>query len=314
MPMSNQPSDWQQKIEGEWHGLPSIFDAAGNHCGYNKVYRSSVFEDGKTTYRMNTKIRDGLGPLLPRLEVSDAFSFGVIDSDRDRIYLGPDFIGAGHPFGTLVDAHYYSPGWTGDLRTMVHILPDGETQVYSSLIYDGPTLFTVFNGIYKVAFDYHTNPETRQRIDAHCEAERINGRAPHILPSKKAGFWEGELLVYGADQQRLGVNRVRVDYRPIDLLRAEMTVSISGVFDKRYTFRRTRNQSKHTFEGPDVYGNSMGYGRALYTSQHFYGEALKIKGREFLIDDRFTLSVVWQFCQSDKTVYTTFGVLHWQER
>ena len=52
-----------------------------------------------------------------------------------------------------MDAHYYSPGWTGDLRTMVHILPDGETQVYSSLIYDGPKICTVFNGIYKVAFD-----------------------------------------------------------------------------------------------------------------------------------------------------------------
>lgn len=310
--MSNQPSNWQQKIEGEWHGLPSIFDAAGNHCGYNKVYRSSVFEDGRTTYRMNTKIQDGLGPLLPRLEVSDVFSFGVIDSDQDRIYLGPDFVGAGHPYGTLVDAHYYSPGWTGDLRTMVHILPDGETQVYSSLIYDGPTLFTVFNGIYKVAFDYHTNPDTKARIDAHCEAERVNGRTPHILPSKKSGFWQGEMLVYDAHQQPVGANQVRMDYRPLDLLRAETTISISGVFDRQYTFKRYRHHNKHYFEGPDLYGNSMGYGRALYTSQHFYGEALKIKGREFLIDDNFTLSVVWQFYRSDKMLYTTFGVLHWQ--
>jgi len=107
--MTNQPSDWQKKIEGEWHGLPSIFDANGNHSGYNKVYRSSVFKDGQTTYMMNTKIEDGSNELLPRLEVSDIFSFGVVDSDQDRIYLGPDFIGAGHPYGTLVDAHYYSP-------------------------------------------------------------------------------------------------------------------------------------------------------------------------------------------------------------
>lgn len=311
--MSNQPSNWQQKIEGEWHGLPSIFDAAGDHCGYNKVYRSSVFEDGQTTYRMNTKIQEGLGPLLPRLEVSDIFRFGVIDSDQDRIYLGPDFVGAGHPYGTLVDAHYYAPGWTGDLRTMVHILPDGETQVYSSLIYDGPTLFTVFNGIYKVAFDYHTNPDTKARIDAHCEAERINGRTPHILPSKKSGRWAGEMLVYDANQQPAGTNRVHIDYRPIDLLRAEMTVTLSGVFDKQYTFRRYRHHNKHYFEGPDLFGNSLGYGRALYTSQHFFGEALKIKGREFLIDDQFTLSVVWQFFRSDRMQYTTFGVLHWQE-
>lgn len=311
--MTNQPSNWQQKIEGEWHGLPSIFDVHGNHSGYNKVYRSSVYKDGQTTYMMNTKIQEGLGELLPRLEVSDIFSFGVIDSDQDRIYLGPDFIGAGHPYGTLVDAHYYSPGWTGDLRTMVHILPDGETQVYSSLIFDGPTLFTVFNGIYKVAFDYHTNPETKTRIDAFCETERVNGRKPHILPSKKSGSWDGEMIVHGADQKQVGVNKVHIDYKPLDLLRAEMTVEISGVFNKKYTFKRYRNHSKHYFEGPDVFGNSMGYGRALYTSQHFYGESLKIKGREFIIDDNFTMSAVWQFMKSDKMQYTTFGVLNWTE-
>ncbi len=312
--MTNQPSNWQKSIEGEWHGLPSIFDAEGNHIGYNKVYRASVFADGKTTYTMNTKIVQAAGPLVPRFEVSDTFAFGVIDSDRDRIYLGPDFIGAGHPFGALVDAHYYSPGWTGDLRTMVHILPDGQTQVYSSLIYDGPKIVTVFNGIYKVAFDYHTNPQTQARIDAFCETERINGRNPHILPSKKAGAWHGEMLVYGANQQKLGVNQVHIDYQPLDLLRAEMTVRISGVFDKTYTFRRYRNAARHIFEGPDLFGNSMGYGRALYTSQHFYGEALKIKGREFLIDDHFTLSAVWQFYKSDRMLYTTYGVLNWTEK
>jgi hypothetical protein len=309
--MTNQPSSWQKRIEGEWHGYPSIFDADGNHVGYNKVYRASVFENGKTIYTMNTKIVEAAGLLVPRFEVSDIFSFGVIDSDRDRIYLGPDFVGAGHPYGTLVDAHYYAPGWTGDLRTMVHILPDGETQVYSSLIYDGPKICTVFNGIYKVAFDYHTNPETKARIDAHNAAERVNGRNPHILPAKKAGAWDGEMLVYGADQQLLGTNKVHIDYQPLDLLRAEMTVTLGGVFDKKYTFRRYRNASRHTFDGPDLFGNSMGYGRALYTSQHFFGESLKIKGREFLIDDNFTLSVVWQFSKSDRMQYTTFGVLNW---
>jgi len=309
-----QPSQWQRQIEGEWHGLPSIFDAAGNHCGYNKVYRASIFQDGRTTYVMHTRIQDGLGPLLPRLEVVDSFAFGVRDGNRDRVYLGPDFIGAGHPYGALVDAHYYSPGWTADLRTMVHILPDGQTQVYSSLLYDGPTLFAVFNGLYKVAFDYHTNPETRARIDAFCEQERRDGRKPHILPQKRTGVWQGEMAVYSSEQELLGVNHVHMAYRPLDLLRAEMRVTIEGVFTRQYTFRRYRNGPRHLFEGPDLFGNSMGYGRALYTSQHIYGEPLTIKGREFLIDDDFTLSVVWQFYRSDRMAYTTFGVLRWREQ
>lgn len=308
-----QPSSWQKSIEGEWHGLPSIFDAEGNHVGYNKVYRSSVFDPqtGKTTYFMNTRLEETAGPLAARFEVSDIFAFGVLDSDKDRVYLGPDFIGAGHPYGTLVDAHYYSPGWTADLRTMVHILPDMQTQVYSSLIYDGPKICAVFNGLYKVAYDYHENPETKARIDAFCETERVNGRKPHLLPCKKRGAWQGEMLVYGADQQKLGVNQVRIEYQPLDLLRAEVTLTISGVFEKRYHFRRYRNGNRHFFEGPDLFGNSFGYGRALYTSQHVYGEPLKIKGREFLIDDNFTLSMVWQFFQSDRMLYTTFGVLNW---
>lgn len=311
---SPHPSNWQKSITGEWHGYPSIFDPEGNHIGYNKVYRASVFDEttGQTTYTMNTKIVEAAGPLVPRFEVSDTFAFEVIDSDRDRIYLGPDFIGAGHPYGTLVDAHYYSPGWTGDLRTMVHILPDNQTQVYSSLIYDGPKICTVFNGLYTVAHDYHTNPDTRARVDAFCAAERVNGRNPHILPAKKAGTWQGEMLVYDADQQFLGVNQARLDYRPLDLLRAETSVTLTGVWPQAYTFRRYRAGARHTFEGPDVFGNSMGYGRALYTSQHVFGKALKIKGREFLIDDQFTLSVVWQVYQSDRVRYTTFGVLRWQ--
>ncbi len=311
----SQPSNWQKSIEGEWHGLPSIFDAEGNHIGYNKVYRSSTFDkdSGGTTYTMNTHLQDSAGPLVARFEVSDIFSFGVIDSDQDRIYLGPDFIGAGHPYGSLVDAHYYSPGWTGDLRTMVHILPDGQTQVYSSLIYDGPKICTVFNGIYKVAFDYHENKDTKTSIDAFCETERVNGRSPHILPSKKSGAWQGEMVVHGANQEKLGVNQVRMDYKPTSLLRADMDVTVSGVFDKKFKFGRYRNDNRHFFEGPDLFGNSFGYGRALYTSQHFYGESLKIKGREFIIDDNFTMSVVWQFFKSDKLIYTSYGVLNWAE-
>jgi len=77
-----QPSNWQKSIEGEWHGYPSIFDVNGNHSGYNKVYRSSVFKDGQTMYYMNTKIQEGANELLPRLEVSDIFAFGVKDSDQ----------------------------------------------------------------------------------------------------------------------------------------------------------------------------------------------------------------------------------------
>ena len=304
------PSQWQQRIEGEWHGRPSIFDAQGNHLGYHKVYRSSVFAEGATTYYMTTELHRTGSVLAARFE-ADGFAFGVKDSDADRIYLGPDFIGAGHPYGALVDAHYYSPGWAADLRTMVHVLSDGQTQVYSSLLYDGPTICGVFNGLYRVAFDYHTNPETQQRIEAFTAQEELAGIRPHILPMKQSGHWEGTLQVYGADQALLGISQVSIVYKPINLLRAECVVTLEGVISRRYCFVRSRNTHRHTFEGPDVYGNGIAYGRALYTSQHFMGEALKLKGREFLIDEHYTMSVVWQFLKSDRMQYTAFGLLHW---
>jgi hypothetical protein len=277
--------------------------------GYTKVYRSSVYENGETTYFMNTKF-DARGDLQARLEYGD-FAFGVKDSDQDRIYMGPDFYGSGRPFGALVDAHYYSPGWTSDLRTMVHILPDGQTQCYSSLLYNGPSIHCVFNGLYKVAFDYHTNADTQQRIDAFVQTEVNNGKTSHILPTKQAGTWAGQMEVWNHAQECIGVNTVRMDYRPVNLLRAEQRVSISGVIEREFAFTRQRNNNLHAFEG-DLFGNGIGYGRALYTSQHFMGEAFKIKGREFLIDDAYSMSVVWQFYKSDSLQYTTFGVLSWQ--
>ena len=308
----NEPSRWQEKITGEWHGRPSIFDAAGNHVGYNKVFRESSFEGERVTYTMDTRL-DAVGPLRARFE-ADKFAFGVDDQGQNRIYMGPDFIGAGHPFGTLVDAHYYSPGWTSDLRTMVHVLADGETQVYSSLLYDGPTINGVFNGIYRVAFDYHENPETKARIDAFTAQEKVNGRKPHVLPMKHSGSWTGTMQVYNDQQEPIGENGVEIAYRPLTLLRAEVTISISGVINREFTFQRARNGIRHTFEGPDLFGNGLAYGRALYTSQHFFGEALKIRGREFIIDDQYTMSVVWDWLAGDKRKYMSFGVLRWAEK
>ena len=309
--MEKSPSKWQQQITGEWHGLPSIFDASGNHVGYNKVFRSSEFEGDRTTYYMDTTI-EATGPLAYKLEARN-FAFGVIDSDQDRIYCGPDFVGAGRPFGLMVDANYYSPGWCSDLRTQVHILPDGETQVYSSLLLEGPSINMVFNGIYKVAHDYHENPETKARIDAWCESERRNGKRTHVLPVKHGGHWSGEMAVYNPDQEMVGTCQVRIDYTPLTLLRARMDVTIEGVIEKKFSYERSRNGNVHTFDGPDVMGNSRAFGRYLWTTQHFYGEALKIRGREVLIDDQYNLSAIWQWFASDKEQYTMFGVLEWNE-
>ena len=300
-------SGWQQRIEGEWYGNPAVWDAEGNHTGFIKVNRSSVFDQGGTTYYMHT-LFDGIGPLRPRLEFVE-FAFGVKDSDQDRIYMGPDFYGAGQPYGALVDAHYYSPAWQADLRTMVHILDDGETQVYSSLLYEGPKILCVFNGIYKVAFDYEANAATRERIDAWCASERVNAKLPHTLPAKQAGTWTGRMHAYDGDQKPAGEVQVRIAHEPTSLLRARQTVTLTGLLEHEWSYERFRNANLHTFDGPDVWGNATGYGRALYTSQHVHGTALKIAGRDFLIDDAHTMSSVWRVLDGDRTAWFLFGEL-----
>ena len=63
-----KPSNWQQAIDGEWHGCPSLFEHDGTHVGTNKVSRASEFKDGRTTYWMETRF-DATGPLMDRLEI-----------------------------------------------------------------------------------------------------------------------------------------------------------------------------------------------------------------------------------------------------
>lgn len=302
-------SNWQRKITGRWFGRPSLFDAEGNHVGYEYVERASVSEDDGTTYYMETKLT-GAGPLRNRFELGAQFAFGVVDADDNRLYTGPDFYGAGQPYGCFVDAHYYSPAWQADLRTWNQII-DGTTQVYSSVLHDGWALCGVFNGVYQVAHDYDSNPETKARIDAWILAETERGSRPHVLPTKQSGAWTGELEVVSADQEVLGSNRVTIQHEPLSLRRLRHSVTWEGVLAKSYRYERYRDGARSQYDGPDVWGNAMGYGRTLLTTQHSDGDTWKIKGREFLLDESLDLAVVWEHFVGDRLTHVLHGLLHW---
>jgi hypothetical protein len=297
-------SSWQERITGDWIGVPAVFDAEGTCVGRIQVERASRAENGRTTYTMDTRV-DVRGPLRARFEAKD-FSFGVIDGEKDRVYLGPDFVGAGHPFGALVDANYYSPGWQADLRTLVHVLEDGRTQVYSSQLYDGPSMIAVFNGVYR------RHDGDAAALERFLEKERAAGETPHVLPFKDAGAWTGRLAVYGADQSASGHADVEISYAPRDLLHAAVELRVRGAVELEARFVRARSGHRHFFEGPDLFGNGIAYGRALYTTQHLYGRALKIRGREFLLDAEYRLAVVWHVYASDRLKNVLFGTLAWQ--
>ena len=71
-----------------------------------------------------------------------------------------------------------------DCRIACHGLTIVVAQAYSSLLYDGPTIHSVFNGVYKVAFDYNENEETKAWVDTFVESEQANGPNTHLLPTK----------------------------------------------------------------------------------------------------------------------------------
>ncbi len=306
------PSNWQQAITGEWHGMPSLFEANGTHVGYNKVSRASEFKNNRTNYWMETQF-DATGPLMDRFELGARMSFGVIDSDQDRIYTGPDFIGTGRPYGLLVDSSYFSPGWNVNLRTMNHVVPELGMQVYSSQLFEADTLVGVFNGLYIVTDDHADNPATQQRVDDWLQRERIYGKKPFNLPVKHEGVFSGEFEVYNDQQELIGTNKVTVHHKPINLLHSEQTIELKGVVNRKWTSLRTRTANHHQFHGPGMFGNAISYGRYLYGIRHVYGEAFKLWSREAVVDDDYTMVATWLFLQSQKEKYMTCGILRWEQ-
>ncbi|NPC97667.1 hypothetical protein [Nocardioides sp. zg-DK7169] len=313
-----QASEWQKRIAGEWHGRPSLFDAEGNHVGFERIARASVVENGETSYWMKSQL-EGSGPLRNRLEVGATFNFGIVDSDENRVYVGPDFFGTGQPYGTLVDANYYSPAWQADMHTWNQVLPDGDTQVYSSILYDGWSVVALFNGVYTRTFDHETNPETQAYVEDWIAAETRRGPVPQVLPTKEAGTYSGVLAVVGEDQKPVGEVSVRIEHEPVGLRTVRHRVTWTGALERSYTYERQRDGARVLYEGPEVYGNAMTFGRAVFTNQHLVGPDLtgveKIRGREYVLDpETRDLAVVWRLFHGDRTTHFVHGLLTWEPR
>lgn len=314
-----ETSEWQKRIEGEWHGIPALFDAQGNHVGFEFIARASEVTAEGARYWMDSKL-SGAGPLRNRFELGAQFDFGVVDSDENRVYTGPDFYGTGQPYGFFVEANYYSPGWQADLRTWNQVLADGETQVYSSVLHDGWAVCAVFNGIYKRTTDRETNPETQKFVDEWRALEQERGSRPQVLPTKEKGAWTGTLFVDSADQKSpTGSVEVTIEHEPTSLRSARHTITWTGDLERQYTFDRYRDGARTMYEGPEVFGNATSYGRALFTTQHIMGAdgqgVEKIRGREVLIDPTTReLAIVWQLMHGETTTHWVHGSLQWEAR
>lgn len=298
----NAPSNFQQRIEGEWVGRPSLFDGQGTWHGFEDIRRSSVFDDGATTYYMDGGLTGG-GELAGRFALGAPFAFGVRDSDGDRVYTGPDFYGSGQPYGGFVDANYYGPGWQVSLNTWNQTI--GDTQIYSSQLFQGPALVGVFNGLYT------RDPALTER---HLESETRCGPSVFTVPTKDKSTYAGELELWSADQKPLGGLRMELTIEPLNLLIAEHHLVMSGPIasDSRITVRRDGVRSFH--EGPDVWGNGNSFGRANFVRLHT-SEGQRLIGREFMMDAEpgmgagRRLAVVYQMFDHNSLAVVMHGVL-----
>ncbi|WP_405495748.1 hypothetical protein [Nocardia sp. NBC_00511] len=302
MSTDTAPSAFQQRIAGEWVGRPSLFDAEGVWLGFEDIRRSSVFDHGETTYYMDGGLTGG-GRLAGRFALGAPFAFGVIDSDGDRIYTGPDFYGSGQPYGGFVDANYYGPGWQVSLETWNQTIDD--TQAYSSVLYQGPAVIGVFNGVYT------RDPNL---VDERIATETRCGAVPFTVPTKDETRYAGDLELWTADQVNIGKTRMELTIDPLSLLTAEHHLTMSGVVesDTRFTVRRDGARSFH--EGPDVWGNGSAYGRAHFVRLH-QTDGRRLVGREFMIDAEpgmgsgSTLAVVYQLFDHNRLAVVMHGVL-----
>ncbi|MFC4121624.1 hypothetical protein [Nonomuraea zeae] len=300
----SEPSEWQRRIEGEWHGRPSLFDATGAWQGFEDIRRSSVFEDGAVTYYMDGGLEGG-GPLAGRFKLGAPFAFGVTDAGADRVYTGPDFYGSGRPYGSFVDARYYGPGWQVGLNTWN--LTIGDTQVYSSVLFQGPAVVGCFNGLY-----------TRDpaQVGDWLPAETANGPVPYILPTKAAGAYAGACELYGPDGKPQGTVEITVELEPIDLLRTRHHVTWTGALDRRHTVDVRRDGFRSFYEGPDSWGNAQAYGRANFPRLHL-ADGARLEGREFMMDASpgmgagTSLAVVYEVFEGNLLGAVLYGVLTW---
>ncbi|MFI6043818.1 hypothetical protein ACIA8C_19470 [Nocardia sp. NPDC051321] len=296
------PSRWQQRIDGEWVGRPSLFDAEGTWRGFEDIRRSSVFADGATTYYMSGGLTGG-AEFAGRFALGAPFAFGVRDSDADRIYTGPDFYGSGQPYGGFVDANYYGPGWQVALNTWNQTIDD--TQVYSSVLYQGPAVVGVFNGVYTRDPDL---AEERRARETRC------GAVPFVLPTKDSCRYAGDCELWDADQRPLGTVRIEVHVEPITLLTARHQVSWTGPIERGYTATVRRDGARSFHEGPGAWGNATAYGRANYPVLHL-DDGSRLHGREFMIDAEpgmgagNTLAVVYQLFEHNRLSAIAHGVL-----
>ncbi|MCM6772578.1 hypothetical protein NDR87_00155 [Nocardia sp. CDC159] len=175
-------------------------------------------------------------------------------------------------YGGFTDALYFLPQRRVSLQTWTQAVR--EVRVCSSLLYQGPALIGVLNGIL-----------TR---DPALTAGRIGhetrcGPVSFAMPTDEDSRYRGDVQLWRAAREPLGSAEMTMEVHPLDPLTAEYRLRLAGPMDSlsRIRVRRDGNRSFH--EGPDIWGNGTAYGRANFVRLH-ENTGRRMIGREFMLD------------------------------
>ncbi len=306
-----QLSAWQKQIQGVWHGLPSMFNAAGEHIGYLRGYRTcKLAEDGRPYFHVREELKFG-GPLRTRIQPPDVELF-VDEAGLSRVYDCPYFVGSGNPYGTFLLGNDYIVPWRLNTHVTVQLLPGGTVQAYSIQLYQEPVMQGVLIGQYKVAYD--EAPATMAAIDAFIDSERQNGPMPFALGPDATGAWHGTGELYGGDQQFLGETTITIERQAVDFHTEALTVTFAGAHEEQLRYQRHWQAHNCFIAGESCTGNGMAFGRALLATSHVRGQARRIVSREIRLGPDNTLTFAWQFFANGRLDKVIHAVLPWEAR
>ena len=302
---------WHHQVEGIWHGMPAVYDAAGGFHGCIQADRAIYLDDaGRPLIRVKTDLSRVTGPLRQRLE-HDEHLLRVAHLEDKRVYEGPDFYGAGYPYGSLILGNDYCVPWLADNRVGVQLLPDGERQAYSTILFEGPAMLGIIVGLYRQTKDYADNPQTRRDIAAFREAEVAAATSVYGQPAGRS-VWTGNLEVRDGGQKKVSHSQARLERQQQSHFRWDNRLQLEGGLTCSYAWSNARHEGLWTCEG-DLWGNGRAWGRALYSTLHVRSETRRLKTREFLLDGGRRLAVILEFYRAEEPEYVVHGLLEREE-
>jgi len=319
MDQDKKEEKWHNRVAGVWHSTHTIFDEKGEFLGDSTVGRCvdkkadvKLVNDGdKYKHLLAIDMTWNLQKHF-NLEVP-YMAFEVEHIDGHRTYVGPDFYGQGQPFDNCLVGNDYCRPWLTHNKVIVHVWPDGKHQTYTSIMYKGWTVVAVINSIMLwTSKDYSGNKELEDQVDNWCAEQKKVGKTTFKHPQHLGGYYTGTLNVHHpSNQLKLGEINVLITYQPISPTRGEFELKIHGLFDFDLKYTKSRVANEHFYEGPDIFGTGFGYGRLLLSTQTLRGRPQRIVAYEFQIDDKFNMSVVWEFHQGLGSQHVCHGFLNW---